>query len=67
MAIFEGQNLISTAEPFYGGKIMAMFGGVILDLRRPLRRQPASISTWCWRWAGFQPGGPGRAGGCASS
>jgi hypothetical protein len=33
VAIFEGQNLISKAEPFYGGKIMAMFGGVLLDLR----------------------------------
>lgn len=34
VAIFEGQNLISRAEPFYGGKIMAMFGGVMLDLRQ---------------------------------
>lgn len=34
VAIFEGQHLISTAEPFYGGKVMAMFGGVIIDLRK---------------------------------
>ena len=34
VAIFEGQNLISRAEPFYGGKIMAMFGGVMLELRQ---------------------------------
>jgi hypothetical protein len=24
---------VSEADPFYGGKIMAMFGGVLLDLR----------------------------------
>lgn len=34
VAIFEGQNLISQADPFYGGKILAMFGGVLLDLRK---------------------------------
>ena len=34
VSIFEGQNLISVADPFYGGKIMTMFGGVLLDLRR---------------------------------
>jgi hypothetical protein len=33
VSIFEGQNLRSTADPFYGGKVMAMFGGVIIDLR----------------------------------
>ena len=33
VSIFDGQNLRSTANPFYGGKIMAMFGGVMLDLR----------------------------------
>lgn len=33
VSIFEGQNLISKANPFYGGKIMAMFGGALLDLR----------------------------------
>lgn len=34
VSIFEGQNLISEASPFYGGKIMTMFGGVLLDLRK---------------------------------
>ena len=34
VSIFEGQNLISVADPFYGGKIMTMFGGVLLDLRK---------------------------------
>jgi hypothetical protein len=33
VSIFEGQNLISKAEHFYGGKIMTMFGSVLLDLR----------------------------------
>jgi len=34
VAIFEGKRLVSEANPFYGGKIMAMFGGVLLDLRQ---------------------------------
>lgn len=34
VAVFEGQNLISVADPFYGGKVMTMFGGVLLDLRK---------------------------------
>jgi predicted membrane protein len=34
VSIFEGQQLISEAAPFYGGKVMAMFGGVVLDLRK---------------------------------
>lgn len=34
VSIFEGQHLISEADPFYGGKIMAMFGGVLIDLRK---------------------------------
>lgn len=33
VSIFDGKHLVSEADPFYGGKIMAMFGGVILDLR----------------------------------
>ena len=33
VAIFEGKELGSTAQPFYGGKVTAMFGGVMLDLR----------------------------------
>ena len=34
VSIFEGQHLVSEASPFYGGKIMTMFGGVVLDLRK---------------------------------
>jgi hypothetical protein len=34
VSIFEGQQLVSEASPFYGGKIMTMFGGVVLDLRK---------------------------------
>lgn len=33
VSIFEGQHLVSEAAPFYGGKIMSMFGGVLIDLR----------------------------------
>ncbi|HWB89144.1 MAG TPA: hypothetical protein VG872_08010 [Acidimicrobiia bacterium] len=33
VSIFDGKHLVSEADPFYGGKIMAMFGGVLLDLR----------------------------------
>ena len=34
VSIFEGQQLVSEASPFYGGKIMTMFGGVLIDLRK---------------------------------
>ncbi|MDX1469306.1 MAG: hypothetical protein R3258_08185 [Acidimicrobiia bacterium] len=34
VAIFEGKELISTADPFYGGKVLSMFGGVMIDLRK---------------------------------
>lgn len=33
VAIFDGEDLRSEANPFYGGKILAMFGGIRLDLR----------------------------------
>jgi hypothetical protein len=33
ISIFEGHQLKSEASPFYGGKVMTMFGGVLLDLR----------------------------------
>ncbi|HJQ77981.1 MAG TPA: hypothetical protein VJ948_12080 [Acidimicrobiia bacterium] len=33
VTIFGGTHLVSEADPFYGGKVMAMFGGVLLDLR----------------------------------
>lgn len=38
VAIFDGKDLVSSADPFYGGKILTMFGGVNLDLRKA---QPA--------------------------
>jgi hypothetical protein len=38
VAILEGKELVSSADPFYGGKVLAMFGGVLLDLRKT---QPA--------------------------
>lgn len=34
VSIFEGRHLASEASPFYGGKILSMFGGVLLDLRK---------------------------------
>ncbi len=34
VAIFEGEDLTSTADPFYGGKVLTMFGGTRLDLRQ---------------------------------
>lgn len=34
VSIFEGRQLVSEASPFYGGKVMSMFGGVMIDLRR---------------------------------
>lgn len=33
VAIFEGRRLASTAEPFFGGKIVVAFGGALIDLR----------------------------------
>lgn len=33
VAIFEGRELLSTADPFFGGKVMVAFGGALLDLR----------------------------------
>jgi len=34
VSIFEGRQLVSEASPFYGGKIMSMFGGALVDLRK---------------------------------
>ena len=34
VAIFEGNTLLSTADPFYGGKTLTMFAGTLLDLRK---------------------------------
>lgn len=34
VTIFEGKELVSTADPLYGGKVLTMFGGTEIDLRR---------------------------------
>ncbi len=34
VSIFEGKTLVSSADPFYGGKILGMFSGTLLDLRK---------------------------------
>jgi hypothetical protein len=34
VTIFDGDNLVSSADPFYGGKILTMYGGTVLDLRK---------------------------------
>jgi hypothetical protein len=34
VTIFGGDNLASSAAPFYGGKILTMYGGTVLDLRK---------------------------------
>lgn len=33
VAIFEGQHLTSTADPFFGGKVLVAFGVAVIDLR----------------------------------
>ncbi len=38
VTIMGGQELVSSADPFYGGKITTVFGGTLLDLRKA---QPA--------------------------
>lgn len=32
--IFGGEHLLSSADPFFGGKITNVFGGTLLDLRK---------------------------------
>jgi len=34
VSIFDGIHLVSEADPFYGGKVMSVFGGILLDLRK---------------------------------
>ena len=36
VTIFGGDNLVSSADPFYGGKILTMYGGTVLDLRKTI-------------------------------
>lgn len=38
ISIFDGKHLVSSADPFYGGKVFIMFGGALVDLRQA---QPA--------------------------
>jgi hypothetical protein len=42
VAIYGGEDLVSGADPFYGGKILTMFGGTRLDLRHA-RPAPTGI------------------------
>lgn len=42
VSIFEGTELVSTADPFYGGKVLGMFSGVAIDLRKA-RPSPTGI------------------------
>ncbi len=42
VAIYGGEDLVSVANPFYGGKILTMFGGTRLDLRQ-VRPAPTGI------------------------
>jgi hypothetical protein len=34
VTVFGGDNLVSSADPFYGGKILTLYGGSVLDLRK---------------------------------
>lgn len=34
VSIFQGTHLVSTATPFYGGKILNLFAGTMIDLRK---------------------------------
>jgi hypothetical protein len=34
VSIFEGRTLASSADPFYGGRVLAMFSGTMIDLRK---------------------------------
>ncbi len=38
VSIYEGVELVSAADPFYGGQTLTVFGGTLLDLRKA---QPA--------------------------
>ena len=34
VSIFETHTLVTSAEPFYGGKVLAMFSGTLIDMRK---------------------------------
>lgn len=33
VSIFDGKHLVSTADPFFGGKVLVALGGALIDLR----------------------------------
>lgn len=43
VAIFEGRHLLSTADPFRGGKVVVAFGGALLDLRHATPAPPGIV------------------------
>ncbi len=43
VSIFDGTNLASVANPFYGGKILNLFAGTNLDLRK-VKPGPTGVS-----------------------
>jgi hypothetical protein len=34
VSIFEGKTLVTSADPFYGGKVLGMFSGTVIDMRK---------------------------------
>lgn len=51
---FEGTSLVSVADPFYGGRVLGMFSGTTLDLRRATPAPTGihlDLALWC---AGLQ-------------
>ncbi len=34
VSIFEGRQLVSEADPFFGGKVLGLFSGTYIDLRK---------------------------------
>ena len=34
VSIFEGKTLVTSADPFYGGKVLGMFSGTLIDMRK---------------------------------
>lgn len=48
--IFGGKHLVSTADPFFGGKVTTLFAGTTLDLRRAV---PAPTGVYLDILVGF--------------
>ena len=51
VTVFGGENLVSSADPFYGGKILTMYGGTVLDLRK-VTPAPTGIYLDVLLWMG---------------